>query len=71
MRRQVNQRDQRCQFPTCRRPAAQCELDHTIAYHQGGSTCPCNLAALCRHHHRAKVRHEALVYRMEVEDLHR
>jgi Domain of unknown function (DUF222) len=54
MRRAVQARDQRCMFPSCRRPAIQCDLDHTIAHHLGGPSCACNLAALCRHHHRCK-----------------
>jgi hypothetical protein len=54
MRRQIVQRDLRCVFPSCRRSAEQCDIDHTVAYHQGGATCPCNLAVLCRHHHRTK-----------------
>ena len=71
MRRLINNRDTTCVFPTCRQPATRTDCDHTLAYDHGGPTCPCNLALLCRGHHRAKVRHEALVYRMEVEDLHR
>ena len=47
-------RQRRCSFPGCRRPAYVGDLDHTIAYDQGGLTCECNLAPLCRHHHRAK-----------------
>src|SRR6266702_572255 len=43
-----------CSYPGCRRPAAQCDQDHTIAYAKGGRTCECNLAALCRRHHQAK-----------------
>ena len=43
-----------CSHPGCRRPAASCDLDHTVAYHRGGRTCLCNLAPLCRRHHRAK-----------------
>jgi hypothetical protein len=43
-----------CVFPGCRRPAAQCDDDHTIPYDQGGKTCLCNLAPLCRHHHQVK-----------------
>ena len=43
-----------CVFPGCRRPAAQCEPDHTLAYQSGGKTCLCNLAPLCRHHHQVK-----------------
>src|SRR3984893_5308554 len=54
MRRAIHTRDPRCMFPGCRRPSTQCDLDHTVAHHLGGPTCGCNLAALCRHHHRAK-----------------
>lgn len=51
MRRLIQTRDRRCVFPTCRRPATQCDLDHSLAFHCRGTTCPCNLAALCRRHH--------------------
>ena len=54
MRRLVQARDGSSSFPGCDRPAAQCDLDHTIPHHVGGPTCPCNLAALCRSHHRLK-----------------
>jgi hypothetical protein len=53
---QVTARDVTCRFPGCRRPAGSCDLDHTTPW-PAGETCACNLAALCRHHHRAK--HEA------------
>jgi hypothetical protein len=43
-----------CTAPSCRRPAARCDLDHTTPYDQGGRTCECDLAPLCRHHHRCK-----------------
>ena len=36
-------RDRTCRFPPCRRPAEQCDLDHTLPYDQGGRTCICNL----------------------------
>jgi hypothetical protein len=47
-------RQPECSFLGCRRPAGRCDLDHTIPYDQGGLTCECNLAPLCRRHHRAK-----------------
>jgi hypothetical protein len=47
-------RHQRCTAPGCRRPATQCDLDHTVPYREGGRTCECGLAPLCRRHHRAK-----------------
>ena len=50
----VRARNRTCAFPGCRRPAAACDLDHTIPWDQGGPTCPCNLAPLCRRHHRTK-----------------
>jgi len=43
-----------CSFPGCRRAAARCDLDHTVPFDQGGRTCECNMAPLCRRHHRAK-----------------
>jgi hypothetical protein len=50
----VKVRNTRCTAPGCGRPAARCDLDHTLAWEQGGMTCECDLAPLCRHHHRAK-----------------
>jgi hypothetical protein len=54
LRHLVNTRQATCVFPGCRRPAAQCDADHTIPYDDGGKTCLCNLAPLCRHHHQVK-----------------
>jgi hypothetical protein len=54
MRRLVEHRDRRCCFPGCRRPVRRCDADHSTPHHRGGPTCPCNLAMLCRHHHRVK-----------------
>ncbi|WP_222828720.1 HNH endonuclease signature motif containing protein [Gulosibacter faecalis] len=51
LRRYLRARDVTCRFPGCRRPAVRCETDHTTAWHEGGSTCPGNLAHLCRVHH--------------------
>jgi hypothetical protein len=50
----VKVRNTRCTAPGCGRPAARCDLDHTLAWDQGGLTCQCDLAPLCRHHHKAK-----------------
>jgi Domain of unknown function (DUF222) len=50
----VKIRQRTCSFPGCRRAARFCDLDHTLAYDKGGITCECNLAPLCRRHHRAK-----------------
>jgi Domain of unknown function (DUF222) len=54
LRHLIEARTKTCSAPGCRRPAARCDLDHTAPYDQGGRTCECNLAPLCRHHHRAK-----------------
>ncbi|WP_191480158.1 HNH endonuclease signature motif containing protein [Nocardioides ochotonae] len=43
-----------CAFPWCERPARRCDTDHVTAHGTGGPTCSCNLAPLCRRHHRAK-----------------
>ncbi|HTY71042.1 MAG TPA: DUF222 domain-containing protein [Actinomycetes bacterium] len=51
--RAVRRRDQTCRYPGCVRSASDCDLDHTIPW-PDGPTCACNLAALCRHHHRLK-----------------
>jgi len=50
----ITTRSARCTAPGCGRPAARCDLDHTTAWDQGGITCECNIAPLCRHHHRCK-----------------
>jgi hypothetical protein len=50
----IRVRQQACAFPGCRRPASQCDLDHTTPFQRGGLTCECNLAPLCRRHHEAK-----------------
>jgi hypothetical protein len=54
LRHLVNIRQRTCGFPGCRNPAARCDQDHTIPHDQGGRTCECNLACLCRRHHQAK-----------------
>ncbi len=51
---QTQLRDGACVFPWCTRPASTCDCDHVIPYAQGGTTCSCNIAPLCRRHHRLK-----------------
>jgi hypothetical protein len=46
--------DLTCVFPWCTRPAVRCDVDHAMPYAEGGSTCSCNTAPLCRAHHRLK-----------------
>ena len=50
-----------CVFPYCTKPAHRCDTDHTVAHAEGGTTCSCNTAPLCRRHHRAKT-HSAWDY---------
>jgi hypothetical protein len=50
----IRARNATCTAPGCTRPAAACDLDHTVPWDQGGRTCECGLAPLCRRHHRAK-----------------
>jgi hypothetical protein len=54
-------RDVSCVFPWCTRPARKlrpdqhpCDCDHVIPHRAGGATCTCQLAPLCRRHHRLK-----------------
>ncbi|HXP54634.1 MAG TPA: DUF222 domain-containing protein [Streptosporangiaceae bacterium] len=54
LRHLIYARNTTCSAPGCQRPAAQCDLDHTVPFGQGGRTCECDLAPLCRHHHRCK-----------------
>ncbi|BBY31129.1 HNH endonuclease signature motif containing protein [Mycolicibacterium sediminis] len=50
----VRCRDLTCRFPGCDEPATNCDLDHSIAWADGGSTCASNLRSLCRRHHLLK-----------------
>ncbi|GAA1749011.1 HNH endonuclease signature motif containing protein [Kocuria aegyptia] len=60
LKRRLRARDGTCRFPGCRRRAEQCDLDHTVAWVEGGPTAADNLAHLCRHHHVLKHRHGPL-----------
>ena len=52
--RSAETRHRTCVFPGCRMPARACDIDHTTAVADGGRTCDCNLAPLCRRDHRIK-----------------
>ena len=56
-RRRTEIRSRTCVFPGCRMPARQSDIDHTKAVADGGETCDCNLAPLCRHDHCIKHQH--------------
>ncbi|MUN62093.1 DUF222 domain-containing protein [Kocuria sediminis] len=60
LRRRLRLRDGTCRFPGCRRRVERCDLDHTVAWQDGGRTAADNLAHLCRHHHLVKHRRGAL-----------
>ena len=47
-------RDQTCRFPGCRRDSNTCELDHVLAWADGGLTTVDNMHALCPKHHHLK-----------------
>ena len=50
----VRIRDRHCRMPACRRRPGRCDIDHGIAYADGGPTDCWNLCCLCRRHHRIK-----------------
>ena len=50
----IRARDQTCTFPNCHRQAVTCELDHVIAWDDGGETNQHNLVAVCARHHHVK-----------------
>jgi hypothetical protein len=54
LRHLIEIRQRRCAYVGCRRAAVRCDLDHTVPYDKGGRTCECDLAPVCRRHHRAK-----------------
>jgi len=54
LRHLIEIRQRTCFAPGCRRPAAHCDIDHTVPFDVGGITCECNTAPACRRHHRAK-----------------
>src|SRR3954471_21519106 len=54
LRQTLRMRDGVCRFVGCTRPAEYCDLDHTVAWDDGGGTDDCNLAYLCTGHHHLK-----------------
>ena len=54
LRRLVKWRADRCMGPGCGMPASRCEVDHTVAWEDGGDTALENLAPLCKGHHKVK-----------------
>ena len=54
LRRYLQLRDGTCRFVGCNRQAKYSDVDHTVAWQDGGETSATNLAHLCRGHHRMK-----------------
>lgn len=57
IKEQVGLRDGGCVFPWCGKKLWRTDCDHIVPWRadgSGGPTCSCNLAPLCRRHHRAK-----------------
>lgn len=54
LRRLIRWRSERCMAPGCGIPASRCEIDHTVAWEDGGHTSLSNTAPLCRGHHMVK-----------------
>jgi len=50
----IRARDPVCRFPTCRRPAHQCQVDHVHDWADGGITHEDNLQTACARHNLAK-----------------
>ncbi len=54
LQRFLRARHRNCIFPGCDQPSTHADLDHAIAWDDGGSTSPDNLHPLCRAHHLLK-----------------
>ena len=54
IREYIAARDVTCRFGPCGQPAWRTDIDHTLPWHKGGLTCPCNLGGCCRTHHKIK-----------------
>ncbi|MCW2681329.1 MAG: putative endonuclease [Frankiales bacterium] len=53
LRRLLDARSPRCEWPGCGARAARCDAEHDLAWPEG-PTCACNLGPCCRRHHRVK-----------------
>lgn len=54
LRKLVKWRADRCMGPGCGMPASRCEVDHQVAWADGGDTSLSNNAPLCKGHHIVK-----------------
>jgi hypothetical protein len=48
LRHLIQVRHATCTSPVCRRPAAQCDVEHNTPYEAGGRSCLCNTGPLCK-----------------------
>ncbi len=53
LRRLIEVRAPRCEWPGCGARAVRCDAEHDLAWPEG-PTCACNLGPCCRRHHRVK-----------------
>jgi hypothetical protein len=56
LKRAARWRAETCVGPGCGMRASRCDIDHNIAWHEGGETAVWNVAPLCKGHH--TVRHD-------------
>ncbi|MEZ3160501.1 DUF222 domain-containing protein [Microbacterium sp. BWT-B31] len=54
LRKLTRWRADRCMAPGCGVPASRCEIDHNLAWHDGGHTSLDNTAPFCKGHHIVK-----------------
>ncbi|WP_137846492.1 HNH endonuclease signature motif containing protein [Microbacterium sp. 2FI] len=54
LRKLTKWRADRCMGPGCGMPASRCEIDHQVAWHDGGDTSLENNAPFCKGHHIVK-----------------
>jgi hypothetical protein len=66
-RRWVRARDATCRHPGCHNRVGRTDLDHVIAYDDGGATDCDNLCCLCRRHHRLKTHAPGWVFRLDAD----
>lgn len=55
-RRAVRVRDRECFHPTCETPSEDCQVDHVVAYSDGGLTTEANGRTACGFHNRQRNR---------------
>ena len=54
LKRLARWRAERCMAPGCGMPASRCEIDHNLAFREGGETRLTNLCPFCKGHHDVK-----------------